>query len=205
MSNLKHWSNRLLAVALFFLTLSSALANTVLINEDIVGKLAIQKISLLGRELRDKTGVNLYLMAVEDLDGKTMDQFIKENKFEIQNPYAILFLAKNDHQVNIITSDNVDSMFDKDKTLSPYPWSGTILPLLAIKKDNADKYTAAMLNGYADIAEQIANYHHVTLEQAIGNANKSTIGIIRLIFYGIIAYVGLKLIYRRIKSRGSKA
>jgi len=206
MSYIKSFSNRLLAIAVFIFTLSSASsASVVIVNDNIVGELAVEKITLLGNELSDKTGVNVYLMALEDLGGKTMQEIANENSSKINDPYALLFLAKTDHQVNILTSQGVDDMFNKDKVLSPYPWSGTILPLLAVKKDNADKYTAAMLNGYADIVEQIAKHHNVVLNEAIGDTNRSTMGIIRFIFYGIIAWVGFKLIYRRIKHRASKS
>jgi uncharacterized membrane protein YgcG len=201
-----HFSNRLLAIAVLILTFSSSLlANIVIANDDIVGKLAVEKITLLGNELHQKTGVNVYLMAVEELGGKTMQAIVEENSFKIVDPYALLFLAKADHQVNILTSQGVEKMFNKDKILSPYPWSGTILPLLAVKKENADKYTAAMLNGYADIVEQIAAHHNIVLDEAVGNTNRSTMGILRLMFYGIMAWVGFKLIYRRIKHRASKS
>lgn len=204
MSYAKQTSNRIFAVAIFVLSFALPLcAEVVLKNDNIVGELAVEKITLLGEELREKTGVSVYLMALEDLGGKTMHAIVDENSMKIEEPYALLFLAKADHQVNILTSAGVDAMFNKDKILSPYPWSGTILPLLAVKKDNADKYTAAMLNGYADIVEQIAAHKGVVLDQAIGSANRSTMGIIRLLFYGILAYVGFKLIYRRIKRRAS--
>jgi len=206
MNSLKFLSNRLLAIAVFVCSFTVSLsANIILENEGIVGELAVEKITLLGEELRQKSGVNVYLMALEELGGKTMQALVEESNSIIDEPYALLFLAKTDHQVNILTSEGVDEMFNKEKILSPYPWSGTILPLLAVKKDNADKYTAAMLNGYADIVEQIAEHKNVVLSQAIGNTNRSTMGIIRLLFYGTLAYVGFKLIYRRMKYHGSKS
>ena len=199
-------NDRFLAVVTLFLIFTLPLsARVVLGNDNIVGELAVEKITLLGEELHSKTGINVYLMALEELHGKSMQSIVDELGSSISEPYALLFLAKSDHQVNILTSHGVDRMLDKNKILSPYPWSGTILPLLAVKKDNADKYTAAMLNGYADIVEQIAEHHNIVLDQAIGSANRSTMGIIRLLFYGTLALVGFKLIYRRIKHRGSKA
>lgn len=202
----KKISNRFIAVAILIFSFAITLrAEIVLQNDNIVGQLAVEKITLLGKELQEKAGVNVYLMALEDLGGKTMQAIVDESSNRIHEPYALLFLAKEDHQVNILTSQGVDSMFNKNEILSPYPWSGTILPLLAVKKENADKYTAAMLNGYADIVEQIAAHKNITLKEAIGSANRSTMGVIRLLFYGIIAYVGFKLIYRRMKQNASKS
>ena len=53
-----------------------------------------------------------------------------------------------------------------------------------------------MFNGYADIAEQIAQSKGVELENAVGDANRNTILIVKVLFYGFILY-GIFLFLKR--------
>ncbi|NLC27755.1 MAG: hypothetical protein GX780_03160 [Campylobacteraceae bacterium] len=180
-------------------------ANMVIANEGIVGERAVFKIEALGNELQKKSGVGVYLIALQSLSKKTMAEALAEYKKQIDDPYVVLFLAKEDKQVNIlVSSENVVNMFDKEAVLSTYPWRGTILPLLAIDKKDADKYTAAMLNGYADIVEQVASYHNIELLEAVGSSNKTTLSIIKLIFYSIIVWAVGVYTYRRLKRYAKK-
>jgi hypothetical protein len=87
---------------------------------------------------------------------------------------------------------------------------GTILPLLAQKAKKGEvlgKYSGSMFNGYADIAEQVADSKNVKLENAVGNANQTSIFVVKTIFYGIILigiymYIKRKLYLRRQKKNG---
>jgi len=44
----------------------------VLVNEGIIGERAVEKMNLLGRELRQKSGISVYAVAVKSLGGKAM-------------------------------------------------------------------------------------------------------------------------------------
>jgi hypothetical protein len=87
---------------------------------------------------------------------------------------------------------------------------GTILPLLAEKAKKGEvlgKYSGAMFNGYADIAEQVAANKGIELEHGVGNVNQISILIIKTLFYGIILiaiymYIKRKLYLRRQKNNG---
>jgi uncharacterized iron-regulated membrane protein len=87
---------------------------------------------------------------------------------------------------------------------------GTILPLLAEKAKKGEvlgKYSGAMFNGYADIAEQVAATKGIELEHGVGNVNQISILIIKTLFYGIILiaiymYIKRKLYLRRQKNNG---
>ena len=72
-----------------------------------------------------------------------------------------------------------------------------------MKKD-ADNYTAAMLNGYADIVEQIADSKGILLDEAIGSSNRNVINILRLIVYGTVVWAIGYVIYRRRRSKNAK-
>lgn len=202
---LNHKSDYLWVVTFLLFSSVSLNAKMIIVNEEIVGERAVLKIEALGSELQKKSGVSVYLIALQSLNGKTMTEALEGYEKQIDEPYVVLFLAKMDHQVNILaSSENVLDMFDKEAVLSTYPWRGTILPLLAIDKKSADKYTAAMFNGYADIVEQIANHHNIELLEAVGSSNKKTLRVIRIIFYSIIVWAVGIYIYRRLKGYANK-
>lgn len=60
--------------------------------------------------------------------------------------------------------------------LSPYPGTGSILPILATNK--GDIYNAAILNGYGDMVDRLAQARGIELQHSIGNANRDTINIL---------------------------
>lgn len=195
--------NHSFVVALFLCFFGSlSFGKVVLQNDDVIGKRVVDKVEIMGKELRDRTGVNTYIAVTKTFDGKSIKSY--ENKFldKMQKPFILLALASENHQVDIFASEDMLKRFDKDAVLSPYPWSGTIIPILTRKKGD-DKYSAAILNGYADIVDQVADSYDVKLDSSIGNANKTVIGVIRFIFYGfIIAIIVIVLYYKRKKRVG---
>ena len=56
-----------------------------------------------------------------------------------------------------------------------------------------------MLNGYADIADRVANSKNITLETSIGSQNRDTINIFRYLIYGTIILVLIVLFMRKFK------
>ncbi len=91
------------------------------------------------------------------------------------------------------------ALIDKEAVLSPYPGTGSILPILATNK--GDIYNAAILNGYADIVDRVAKSLGLQLEHSIGNANRDTINILRILIYGFICFALLYYAQRRIKRK----
>jgi hypothetical protein len=162
-------------------------ASLVLQNDGIVDDRAIEKINQLGNELKNKTGISVYLSAMLTLDGKKIKEYESETAKKLKSPYVLLAFSRNDTKVDILASNEVYELFDKEQILSPYPWSGTIIPLLSMHgKDLKAQESAAMLNGYADIVEQIANSKGIVLEGAIGSDNQIVYSLLKIIFYGTI-------------------
>ena len=83
---------------------------------------------------------------------------------------------------------------------------GTIIPLLAQKtkgkEETNNKYSAALFNGYADIASQIAKAKHITLKANVGNSTHDMMDLLRIIFYGVLLYAGFR--YLKIRSNQKK-
>ncbi|MCK9546346.1 MAG: hypothetical protein M0Q25_06525 [Sulfurospirillaceae bacterium] len=191
---------RVLSIATFLLFLLSTLEASVLfVNEEVVGEKSRPKIEALGNELYEKSGILTGVVALESLSGKTKEEYFKE--LSLTPPFAIIFLTKKEHQVDILASSDVLKLFDKDAILSPLPWRGTILPILSSKK--GDYFSAAMLNGYADLVEQIAQSKNIELKEAVGSSNKKTFGLLKIIFYGVIFWAAAVIISRKVKRYGT--
>ncbi len=167
-------------------------------NEDIVDKRAVKQIELMGAELKQKTGVNTYVLAIKSLHKVKLVTYEANITKDFKSPYILLSLARNDKQVDIKASADMLKRFDRDGVLSPYPLKGTILPILGDKKGE-DKYSAAILNGYADIVDQIANSYNIKLNSSIGSANKSVILIVKMIFYFLATISLVMYVYFRKK------
>ncbi len=194
-----------------------------------------QEIDEIGKELYEKTGISLRLIMIQKIPtGLSIVDYERKVMQDFHKPTILLTFSELDSQVDILASDiSLYEYFDKKQVLSPVAspvqafvmalfysdsfasfkenishYGGTIIPLLAIKSKKGEllgKYSGSMFNGYADIAEQIADSKNIVLKNAVGNTNKITINVIKVIFYGIILisiimYIRKNLFYRRKKN-----
>lgn len=186
-----------------FLTQLFGATSHILEGETLLNEKVRQKVEALAVELQDKTGVGAYLSLPKDLEEKALFEYEKSKIDTLDAPYTLLSIAKNDQKIDIIYSEGVEDFFDREKILSPFPWEGSILPILTSKKEN-DNLNAAVINGFADMVEQIAASHDVSLDSAIGSANRNTINILRVIVYGFLAFIILRYISIKVRKRHGK-
>jgi hypothetical protein len=163
----------------------------------------INKIEILGNEVETKTGIAVYVLILKTTNGESLSIIGKDELAKLPENSAILTFTETEQKVDIVGYDEVLKLFDREQILSPYPWSGTILPILGekIKSDLRNKYSVALFNGYADIVEQIAENKNVTLENGVGNANKIVINSLRLVFYGVIVFAIFFYFYKKFKRK----
>ena len=188
------------AFALFFIMTSLLLASETLIirNDAILPQKTVDKIDEIGKELRQKTGVSLYVAVVKKMDQKKIVDFEKSLAKDLKPPFILLALSVDDQKVDIYSSDDVRKRFNKEQILSPYPWEGSIIPILTAHfKNQKAAIEAAILNGYSEIAEQVAKSYGIKLKSAIGNTNRNIYYWLRILFYSIIALIFANFIYRR--------
>jgi len=202
-SRLNDVKRRVLVLCAFLIYTSTAHASYVLINDGIISQKVTQKVESLGNELFLKTKVSVYVAIPNSLEKMDIKKYEESLSKELKEPFVLLTLAKNEQKVDIVNSKSLDDKFDKESTLSPFPWNGTIIPLLAVKKEN-DKYNAAVLNGYADIVEQIAASYNIKLEGAIGSTNKDIYHYIKILIYGFLIFVILRYFYKLIRRKNDK-
>ncbi|EJF06597.1 hypothetical protein ThvES_00013270 [Thiovulum sp. ES] len=163
----------------------------------------INKIEVLGNEVEVKTGVAVYVLILKTTNGESLSIVGKDELAKLPENSVILTFTETEQKVDIVAYDEVLELFDREQILSPYPWSGTILPILGekIKSDLRNKYSVALFNGYADIVEQIASSKDVVLENGVGDANKIVINSLRLVFYGILIFALFFYFYKKFKRK----
>ncbi|WP_294960809.1 3-dehydroquinate dehydratase [Sulfurimonas sp.] len=212
-----------LILTIFFQTSLSAeylYKDTVIFN-----KAFDAEVNKLGSELYEKTGISLRLIMLKELPyGSSIVQYEQELMKEFSSPTVLLTFSEMDSKVDILAYPNsLYEYFDKEQVLSPISSpvqafvvailnldfsemtsGGTILPLLAGKAKKGEllgKYSGSMFNGYADIAEQIAESKEIVLENAVGSANQTSIFFVKVLFYGFIVYAIFLYTKRRLYAR----
>lgn len=217
-------------LALIFAIFSHTQLNAEYLYKDevIFNPAFTQEVEILGSELYQKTRISLKLVMLKELPkGMSIVEYEKELMREFNEPTVLLTFSEMDSKVDILASDtSLYEYFDKKQVLSPISSpvqafvialismdfsdmtsGGTILPLLAQKAKKGEvlgKYSGAMFNGYADIAEQIANSKGIVLDNAVGSANQTSIYIVKIIFYGFIIYGLILYVKRKMYARRQK-
>lgn len=187
----------LLVLILFTISLN---AKQFVFNDGVILKKTEIKIEEMANELFLKTGVSAYLVSKKDLNGTNIVAYEKHFAKDKKAPFAIICLALKEQKVDAYNSPDLDGAYDKSSLLSPYPWSGTIIPLLTGKKKNVS-VSAALLNGYADMVEQIAKSKDVKLDSAIGSTNRDIIYFVKISIYLFLFVVIGWYFIRRIRKR----
>lgn len=220
------FSRGLAALILTFL-FQSQLSAEYLYKDEVINNPSFNaEVEKLGAELYEKTGISLRLLMLRELpNGKHIVEYEKDLIKQFNEPTILLTFSELDMKVDILANDSsLYKYFNKKQVLSPISSpvqafvialinmdfsdmtsGGTILPLLAGKAKKGEqlgKYSGSMFNGYADIAEQIADSKNVVLENAVGSANQTSIFVVKILFYGIIIiaifmYIKRKLYFRR--------
>jgi hypothetical protein len=157
----------------------------------------VDKIELMGAEIKDKCGVGVYVVAKHTLNGAKIYDYEENITKKLVTPYILFTLITDDKQVDVACSPKACDMIDREQILSPFPWSGAIIPILAQKK-SPSKFQAALLNGYAEITDQVASSCDIEFENSIGSQNRTVYTIVKIIFYGTIFGIFFyALVYRR--------
>lgn len=190
----------------------------ILNSSDLIDQRAYEKINSIGNEVRTKIGINIYLDVKGDngidpdmpLKTRIIQMKQKENELiykvkDLNNtkPFVVLTIALDQQYANILMSDDVKDKIDRDSILDDY-----VIPLLAAKDKNTlkSKVSAASLNGYAQIADEIAQKNQTTLSSSIGSEGKTASSIWKVFMYtlvlsGIALYFLVILREKKIKAK----
>ena len=196
-------------LSLLFLFCQNLTAQTLILNDDkLIDDRAKEKINQIGTETKSKLGVNIYVYTKSTLgldeNIKTKDKLevIKNHENQLlttlEKPYVLLSVFVEETHVNLLFSDELKDVLNKDDILDGY-----VVPLLASKDKNTlfAKVSAATLNGYAAIADIIAESKQIKLESSIGNAGKISSTIWRVVMYTLVVLGLLAYTYAVLKRR----
>jgi len=193
---------------LFFIAIATLIAapKTYIVNHSgLMDDRAYSKINTIGDEVSTKLGVEIYL----DIKGsnqidpklpreqrykqvKALEQkLLTEVKSTTTKPFIILTMAIDQYYTNILYSnEELKKTVSKDDILDDY-----VIPLLASHDKNMrkSKVSAASLNGYAQIADELGEWKNIKLESSIGSEGKVVsevwkIFMYTMVFIGIISY-----------------
>ena len=193
---------------LLFLYSNLSAAQFILNDDKLIDDRAKEKINQIGAETKSKLGVNIYVYTKSTLgldeNIKTKDKLevIKNHENQLlatlEKPYVLLSVFVEETHVNLLFSDELKDVLNKDDILDGY-----VVPLLASKDKNTlfAKVSAATLNGYAAVADTIAESKNVKLESSIGNAGKISSTIWRVFMYTLIVIGLFAYTYATLKRR----
>ena len=162
-------------------------------GKKLIDPRTVEKIEEIGNELFSKTGVNLlihlqdsYSIAkFKDIEAKRA--YIKEFEQDIVDkldaPFILFTMAVKNKHVNIITSDELKSIVDRDDVLNNF-----VVPILVSKDKNTNyaKVSVAIFNGYAEISDSVAEAKGIELKSSVGSGNTDFTSIWRWIMYFIV-------------------
>ncbi len=196
-------------LSLLFLFCQNLSAQNFILNDDkLIDDRAKEKINQIGSETKSKLGVNIYVYTKstlgldENIKTKDKIEFIKNHENQLltalEKPYVLLTISVEETHVNLLFSDEFKNVLDKNDILDGY-----VVPLLASKDKNTlfAKVSAATLNGYAAIADTIAESKNIKLESSIGNAGKISSTIWRVVMYTMIVLGLLAYTYAILRKR----
>ena len=193
---------------LLFLYSNLSAAQFILNDDKLIDDKKKEKINQIGDEVKSKLGVNIYIYAKsnlgldENIKTKEKIEFIRNNENQLvstlEQPYVLLTIAVEETHVNLLFSDSLKEVLDKNDILDGY-----VVPLLASNDKNTlfAKVSAATLNGYAAIADKIADSKDMKLESSIGNAGKVSSTIWRVVMYTLIVLGLLAYTYAILRKR----
>ena len=197
MKSIKNLKIGVIFSLLFFLS-QNIFANGFILSDDgLLDPRAQEKINVMGLEVKTKLGVNIYVYVKntyglgDKVKGKEKFIYLKNHESQIlpilDKPYVLFTMSIVEQHVNLLMSDSLKKIIDKDDILDGY-----VIPLLASKDKNTlySKASAATLNGYAAIADALADNKNIELESSIGSEGKIAGTIWRVFMYTLVV-IGL--------------
>ena len=155
----------------------------VLENQNQLIDKTTQFIEILSNEVFEKTGVSLYVVALEGLKGTSLEAQQQKYLKQVKEPYVLLFFVRNEKKINIITNAESEKLFDKQAVYWDY-----IVPLIPKSDEELtpQSISAFLLNGFVDIADRIAETKGVTLEHSFPKEHKGVQIAVRTALYAML-------------------
>lgn len=181
---------------LFLLLNVFAFAKSEIINQNVIKQSSLDKITEISNELYVKTGVSIVGHFVEKTDNGIVE-YENNVSSKLTSPYVLVVFSAKDQKVDIVVSGDLQKVVNKNEILNTF-----MIPILAAQDKNSvdTKYSAALLNGIAEIADEVASSKNIKLDSSIGSDSRYFMQGLRALFYGII-FVALGIYFYRLYQR----
>lgn len=184
--------------ALLALLLPLLLNATHILKDDILKPEASKLIEEMADELLSKTKINGYVIATNENFPERFNLVAYSKKYEanLSKPYVILIFAPNavitaksgeKGRVALIpSSEEITSLYDKSDVMD------ATIDVIAVKDKNTieDKHNIGVLQGFSELADQIAASKDIEMTTTLPNETRLIVGILE-----IIVLIGAALVF----------
>ncbi|MCD6211593.1 MAG: hypothetical protein J7J02_01310 [Sulfurovum sp.] len=184
--------------ALLALLLPLLLNATHILKNDLLNPEASKLIEEMGNELISKTGINGYVVATNEnfVEKFNLVEYSKKYEANVSKPYVMLIFAPNavitakaetTGRVALITSSKeLAKLYDKGDVMD------ATIDVVAVQDKNTkeDKYNIGIVQGFSELADQIADSKNVEMTTTLPNETKIIISVLR-----VIVIIGALLIF----------
>ena len=188
--------------ALLALLLPYLLNASYLINNDFVTPKASKIIEEIGDELSSKTAVHAYVIATNDRISRETSLYDYSRQFEsnMSKPFILFIFAPNDKRVGLVpSSEALKELYDADTVKD----AAIDVVASADKNSKSDKYNIGIVQGYSELADQIARSKGVEMTKIIPNDTRNMIAVLKyIVIFGSILVLWILVvrpIYMRIR------
>ena len=175
--------------ALLALLLPLLLNATHILKNDLLNPEASKLVEEMGNELVSKTGINGYIVATNENFPERLNlvEYSKKYEANMSKPYVMLIFAPNAvitakaetrGRVALIPSEEgLAKLYDKSDVMD-----ATIDVVAAKDKNtNEDKYNIGIVQGFSELADQIADSKNIELSTTIPNETRYVVIILKII------------------------
>jgi len=184
--------------ALLALLLPLLVNATPILKDDILKPEASKLIEDMANELVSKTGINGYVVATNENfpQGFNLVEYSKKYEANLSKPYVMLIFAPNavitaksetKGRVALIpSSKDLIDLYDKGDVMD------ATIDVIAAKDKNTkeDKFNIGVVQGFSELADQIAAAKKVEMTTTLPNETRIIIGILQ-----VIVIIGALLVF----------
>ncbi|BAF71143.1 hypothetical protein [Sulfurovum sp. NBC37-1] len=160
-----------------------------ILKDDILNPQAAKLVETMAGELLQKTGINGYVVATNEHfpTGFNLVAYSKKYEANMSKPYVMLIFApqakitqksEETGRVALIPSDKaVAAFYDKSDVMD------ATIDIVATKDKNTknDKYNIGVVQGFSELADQIAESKHVKMTTTMPNETRTIIRVLQVI------------------------
>ncbi len=184
--------------ALLALLLPLLLNATHILKNDLLNPEASKLIEEMGNELVSKTGINGYVIASNEnfVEKFNLVEYSKKYEANVSKPYVMLIFAPNavitaksetKGRVALIpSSKELAKLYDKSDVMD------ATIDVVAVQDKNTkeDKFNIGIVQGFSELADQIADSKNVEMTTTLPNETKIIISVLR-----VIVIIGALLVF----------